>query len=246
MEALMDWIKNRTVQKYAVIGFLGGSLLLISGIWLEFTKEHLPLEWWSFPYLHRAEPIVFMLDLAPILFAMMGGLLGSQYSLSATISKGKKEWEEIFDSFSDLVLITDIQGRILRCNHAFVDRLNTTFLFIVGKPLVQVFGLNDLEDFRNSQTEFFWLNRLYEVRTFPIGMQSAEQQNLFIMHDITERKQVEARLEKSETLFRALFDLSPDAVVVIDPHDPNVSWPIIDCNVSWHRSRTNCLFASVA
>ena len=37
-----------------------------------------------------------------------------------------------------------------------------------------------------------------------------------------------AELEQSETLFRALFDLSPDAVVVIDPH---ASWPIIDCNV---------------
>src|SRR6185503_8913484 len=50
--------------------------------------------------------------------------------------------------------------------------------------------------------------------------------------DITERRQAEARLEQSETLFRALFDLSPDAVIVIDPHDPNISWPVIDCNVA--------------
>jgi PAS domain S-box-containing protein len=33
-------------------------------------------------------------------------------------------------------------------------------------------------------------------------------------------------------LLRRFFDLSPDAIVVIDPHDPNVSWPIIDCNVA--------------
>ena len=33
-------------------------------------------------------------------------------------------------------------------------------------------------------------------------------------------------------LLRTLLDLSPDAVIVIDPHDPNVSWPIIDCNVA--------------
>jgi diguanylate cyclase (GGDEF)-like protein/PAS domain S-box-containing protein len=39
-----------------------------------------------------------------------------------------------------------------------------------------------------------------------------------------------AEREKSEALFRTLFELSPDAVVLIDPHDPNVSWPIIDCN----------------
>jgi len=33
-------------------------------------------------------------------------------------------------------------------------------------------------------------------------------------------------------LLRAMFDLSPDAVVVIDPHDPNVSWPVVDCNAA--------------
>jgi two-component system, sensor histidine kinase and response regulator len=33
-------------------------------------------------------------------------------------------------------------------------------------------------------------------------------------------------------LLRTLLDLSPDAVIVIDPHDPNVSWPIIDCNAA--------------
>ena len=34
------------------------------------------------------------------------------------------------------------------------------------------------------------------------------------------------------SLLRAVFDISPDAVVVIDPHDPDVSWPIIDCNTA--------------
>ena len=33
-------------------------------------------------------------------------------------------------------------------------------------------------------------------------------------------------------LLRTLLDLSPDAVIVIDPHDPAVSWPIIDCNAA--------------
>ena len=36
--------------------------------------------------------------------------------------------------------------------------------------------------------------------------------------------------EKSEVLFRTLFEHSPDAVLLMDPHDPNVSWPIVDCN----------------
>ena len=39
-------------------------------------------------------------------------------------------------------------------------------------------------------------------------------------------------INPNETLLQALFDLSPDAVIVIDPHDHAVSWPIIDCNVA--------------
>jgi PAS domain S-box-containing protein len=33
-----------------------------------------------------------------------------------------------------------------------------------------------------------------------------------------------------EDYFARLFAASPDAMVLIDPHDPFVSWPIIDCN----------------
>jgi PAS domain S-box-containing protein len=35
-----------------------------------------------------------------------------------------------------------------------------------------------------------------------------------------------------DQLLRTLLDLSPDAVVVIDPHDPEISWPVIDCNLA--------------
>lgn len=35
--------------------------------------------------------------------------------------------------------------------------------------------------------------------------------------------------EKME-LFQVLFNASPDAIFLIDPNDPHVSWPIIDCN----------------
>jgi diguanylate cyclase (GGDEF)-like protein/PAS domain S-box-containing protein len=51
-----------------------------------------------------------------------------------------------------------------------------------------------------------------------------------VARNITERKQAEIAQQQSEALFRALFELSPDSVVIIDPHHPDVSWPIIDCN----------------
>ena len=50
----------------------------------------------------------------------------------------------------------------------------------------------------------------------------------------TEKETPQTRKQDAgeNSLLRAIFDISPDAVVVIDPHDPDVSWPIIDCNTA--------------
>src|SRR5258706_2033856 len=56
--------------------------------------------------------------------------------------------------------------------------------------------------------------------------------NESLQAEINERKQAEQAREQSEIMFRGLYDLSPDSIVLIDPHDPDASWPIIDCNLA--------------
>ncbi|HVF26076.1 MAG TPA: PAS domain S-box protein, partial [Anaerolineales bacterium] len=231
----MNWLKNRKVQQFAVTGFLGGLLLLVSGLWLAFDRNQLPLTLWGVSYIHRINPMLYVLDLTPIILAVMAGLLGVQSSLSATIARGKKVWETIFDSFSDLIFVTDSDGLIIRCNHAVIDRLNTHYMNVIGKPISEILSpaeQDDSEGIRNPAKGFSWYGRIYDVYTIPIEVEGAERQSVFILRDITQRKQAEAALEQSETLFRGLFDLSPDAIVVIDPHAPDVSWPIVDCNMA--------------
>jgi len=50
---------------------------------------------------------------------------------------------------------------------------------------------------------------------------------LVLANDITERKQAEAAQTHANLMFRALFDNSPDSIVLIDPQG---EWPILDCN----------------
>jgi len=51
-----------------------------------------------------------------------------------------------------------------------------------------------------------------------------------IITDITDRKKSEEALSEREQLFKGLFNASPDAIVLIDPHHPTILWPIVDCN----------------
>jgi PAS domain S-box-containing protein/putative nucleotidyltransferase with HDIG domain len=48
--------------------------------------------------------------------------------------------------------------------------------------------------------------------------------------DIRKRERAERARSQSETMFRVLFDLSPDAIMILDPNSPDKSWPIVDCN----------------
>jgi two-component system cell cycle sensor histidine kinase/response regulator CckA len=45
-----------------------------------------------------------------------------------------------------------------------------------------------------------------------------------------EQRPVDQILRESEGRFRILFEHSPDAIVLIDPHHPHISWPIVECN----------------
>jgi PAS domain S-box-containing protein len=222
------------IYRFFIYGFLGGLVFLFLGIQLELTRQRLSLSFWSFTYLHRTSPSMILLDFAPFVFATMIGLLGLQRELYGTIARGKKEWEITFDASSDPIFVVDESSRIIRCNRAVIERLHTTFPNVIGKLLTEVLDTGQPLDnglTTNHENEFPWLGRLYDVSMSRISVEGTPDRTLLILHDITERKEVENALEKSETLFRALFDLSPDAVVVIDPHDPSGSWPILDCNV---------------
>jgi PAS domain S-box-containing protein len=50
--------------------------------------------------------------------------------------------------------------------------------------------------------------------------------------DITDRLQAETARKESDALFRSLFELMPDAIVLIDPHAEGGHWPIVACNLA--------------
>ena len=93
----MEWFKNRTIYRYAAIGFLAGFAISILGLWLEINKDHLSYVFGTFLYIQRTQPLIWIIDLAPLVIGVMAGIIGSQRQLTSIISKSKKEWETVFE-----------------------------------------------------------------------------------------------------------------------------------------------------
>jgi PAS domain S-box-containing protein len=53
---------------------------------------------------------------------------------------------------------------------------------------------------------------------------------LVLSNDVTETVRMQKEVEESLQLFRGLFNASPDSIILIDPHNQDISWPIVDCN----------------
>jgi PAS domain-containing protein len=189
----MEWLKNRTMYLFALAGVLFGTILFSLGIWLEFAKNHLPITRWAIFYVHRDDPMIIALDLAPLLFGMVGALIGSQRRLFTVLERSKREWETIFDAISDPILIADENEHLLRCNHALVDRLNTTFTKVIGSRLADVLKTDQPLD--RPLYAFDWLGRIYDVSIFPMDEEGVPKKTLIVFHDITDRKQAEATLD---------------------------------------------------
>lgn len=69
------------------------------------------------------------------------------------------------------------------------------------------------------------LERRVTQRTEDLNSLNARLQN-----ELTERQHLVQSLQESEQRFRLVFDASPDAFFLIDPHACETTWKIIDCN----------------
>ena len=132
------------------------------------------------------------------------------YMLSAMrterlISRAKKEWEATFDAVSDLIVLTDLNGLIVRCNRATVARLGVTFVDILGRPIKEVL-LRDLDTkeigmtINGREVELPSLGGHFAISVYPIHVQDSLDGLVYVIRDITERKQMEMHILASQKL----------------------------------------------
>ncbi len=136
--------------------------------------------------------------------------------LEATISAAKKEWESIFDTVSDLIVVVDGRGRVQRCNRSAVRALGGSFETILGASWR---GLlygdappdDDLLRTGGEQVVFPALEGRYDVQVYPLG-----EKTVYVLRDITRQYAIESEVRRQKRYFEQLVENSPVAVVILD------------------------------
>lgn len=175
-------------------------------------------------------------------------LLEANRQLRAEISQREQSedrYRDLVNNSRDLICTHDLEGRILSLNpyaeqilgYEVGDLLDTNIRDLVIPAARKFFDTYLSELINNGIAEGTMLvqtkkggKRIWKYRNTLRTEGVPEPVVRGMAQDITEQRQAESALRDSERRFHQLFDISPDAILLIDPHDPDVPWPIMDCN----------------
>ncbi len=158
-----------------------------------------------------------------------------RHQAEANIIRAKKEWEATFDAISDLVLLTDSTGKIIRCNRATTQTLKTAYADLIGKNIEEVFPgvIEPVQKKALTKTQVIPMPSLYgwfEVTGFLFQDGENQQGIIYIFHDIAQRKKAEAEIQRQKQYFESIFQNSPVAIVTLD-----LNGHIVACNPAFER-----------
>lgn len=87
------------------------------------------------------------------------------------VEAAKKEWERSLDSIEDMVILSDLDGTIHRCNCAFKDFIGLQYEDIRGKNLVSLlssFGIEGKDlDLKDLNARINIMGKWFIVKSFP-------------------------------------------------------------------------------
>ena len=140
------------------------------------------------------------------------------------VKRGKAEWEAVFDAVSDLIVITDADGVISRCNGRASDYFPGGYRAIIGRRIDEVFFggaqpegqvfrfVHCMQSEVDEDISFPNLKGWFNVASYPMRFGGSERTGfVFIIKDITKRREVEEEKRTSDrellTLYAVAFRL---------------------------------------
>lgn len=146
------------------------------------------------------------------------------------LKESREDWRRIFNSISDPVMILDLDQSILIANPATAKKLKLPLDLIIGHKCYKLFHKLDeppescpfkcLVESGSAETGEMEMEAVigtFLVTVAPIfNAEGKLSRVLHIAKDITDRKQAEKKLHESETMYRAIFEATGTATLIID------------------------------
>ena len=104
-----------------------------------------------------------------------------------------------------------------------------------GQPAIQ-FVMRDITERKRAEEQIHQLltevARQKDDLEIRVARRTAELHtlNYRLQDELAERQRLVQSLSESKQRFQVVFDTSPDAIFLHDPHDPSGEWRIVDCN----------------
>jgi PAS domain S-box-containing protein len=140
--------------------------------------------------------------------------------LDEVIGRGKRDWEATFDAVEDMIIITDISGKILRCNRATSHVFRLNFESIIGQPIENLFfgsltETNPRLPSQKTEMQFPKLDGWYEVSSNTTKLEEERTATIYVVRNITDRKQASLDLSRQKEFYESLVHNSPFAIATL-------------------------------
>jgi PAS domain S-box-containing protein len=155
-------------------------------------------------------------------------------SIETAILRAKREWETIFDSVSDLLILVDVNGVILRSNKSAIEKLKSTYVDLLGKQ-INSFLEKPVKEFVAKkipvgECRIVGIDSTFWLTCTEVKAEDDEIKILFTLRDITREKENERTIVNQRQYYESLLEYSPVAIVTLDM-DENV----VACNPAFEQ-----------
>jgi len=156
----------------------------------------------------------------------------AQKAAEQALQQSEHQYRTTINALHDMIHVVDRDLRVILCNKAMTEWLAEAQMdtSVIGRTVFETFpflpGCVRDEYLRVFETGEMLLTEeitrigerelVTETRKLPVLEEGKVARVITVIHDITERKRAEEKLQQSEARYRALIETSPDAITLAD------------------------------